>query len=94
MKWIEMIKVRTAGQVQESLKVLLSGLLKNGPSGLAEARLYRHASWETDWTLQLYWDSTQFEENGTALGLCLAQTLTEFGLVDHSIWIEESWGFS
>jgi len=89
MKWIEIIKVRTAGKVPESLNGLLSGLLKNSPPGLTEARLYRHASWETDWTLQLYWESTQFEENGTALGLRLAQTLTEFGLVDHSVWIEE-----
>jgi len=89
MKWIEIIKLRNAGKVPESLKRFLSGLLKNAPPELIEARLYRHASWETNWTLQLYWDSTQFEENGTALGLRLARTLRDFGLVDHSVWIEE-----
>lgn len=89
MKWIEIIKLRNAGEVPESLKVLLSGLLKNGPSGLAEARLYRHASWETDWTMHLHWETEQPEKNGSALGLHLSQALKEFGLIDHSIWIEE-----
>ncbi|MBN2034783.1 MAG: hypothetical protein JW836_16065 [Deltaproteobacteria bacterium] len=88
MKWIEIIKLRTAGEVPESLKGFLSGLLKNGSPGLTEARLYRHATCETDWTLHLHWDLEQLEENGTALGLRLLQTLAEFGLVDHSAWIE------
>jgi hypothetical protein len=89
MNWMEIIRLRSAEKAPESLKGLLSGLTRKGQPGLVEARLYRHASWETDWTLHLHWDSEKPEENGTALGLHLAQALKEFGLVDHSIWIEE-----
>lgn len=90
MKWVEVIKLRSAGKVPESLRAILSGLLENGPSGLTEARLYRHALWEMDWSLHLHWESEHSEKEGSALGLRLAQTLKEFGLVDHSSWIEES----
>lgn len=89
MKWIEIIKLRNAGKVPESLKRFLSGLLKNAPPELIEVRLYRHASWETDWALHLHWETEQPEKNGSALGLHLSQALKEFGLIDHSIWIEE-----
>jgi hypothetical protein len=89
MKWIEIIKLRTAGGVPESLKDFLSGLLKNGSPGPREAKLYRHAAWETDWSLHLYWESEELEKDGSKLGLRLSQTLAEFGLVDHSIWIEQ-----
>jgi hypothetical protein len=89
MKWIEIIKVRNAGKAPESLKGFLSGLLRNAPPGLIGARICRHAQWETDWSLHLRWESKKAEKNGSALGLHVAQALKEFGLVDHSIWIEE-----
>ena len=90
MKWIEIIKVRNGGKASESLKGFLSGLLRNSPPGLIGARIYRHALWETDWSLHLYWESEKLEKNGSGLGLRLSQGLKELGLVDHSIWIEES----
>lgn len=89
MKWMEIIRLRSSGKISESLKELLYGLIRADQPGLIEARLYRHASWETDWVLHLHWDSEKPEEDGTALGLRLSQTLAEFGLLDHSIWIEE-----
>jgi len=90
MKWIEIIKLRNAGKAPESLKGFLQGLPKNGHPGLVETKLYRHASWETDWGLHLLWESEAPKREGSLLALRLCQTLSEFGLVDHSIWIEES----
>jgi hypothetical protein len=52
-------------------------------------RTYCHAALETDLSLHLYWSSEMPEPNGSALGLCLAQALKEFGLIDHSVWVEE-----
>ncbi len=89
MTWMEIIKLRNAGKASEALKGLLSGLTKTDQPGLIEARLYRHAEWETDWTMHLHWETEQPEKNGSALGLRLSQALKEFGLIDHSIWIEE-----
>ncbi len=89
MKWIEIIKLRSAGKAPESLKGLLSDLTQKGQPGLIDTILYRLASWETVWTMHILWDSEQPVKNGTALGIRLSQSLKEFGLIDHSIWIEE-----
>jgi hypothetical protein len=89
MKWIEIIKLRCAGKAPEPLESFLSAMARNGEGGLIEMRIYRHATWETDYTFHLYWESEKPEKNGTALGLRLSRTLSEFGLIDHSVWIEQ-----
>lgn len=89
MKWIEIIKLRTAGKSPEPLKAFFSMIATNGHSGLTEMRIYRHVAWETDWSLHLHWESEEPEKDGSALGLRLSQALKEFGLTDHSTWIEE-----
>jgi hypothetical protein len=90
MKWVEIIKLRSAGKVSESLKEILSGIARNGQSGLTEMRLYSNAGWETDWALHLHWDSEKPMEDGSVLGILLSHALKEFGPVDHSVWIEET----
>jgi len=90
MKWMEIIKMRSAEQAFEPLRAVLAAIAKDVPCGLIGARIYRHAQWETDWSLHLYWESEKLEKNGSGLGLRLSQGLKELGLVDHSIWIEES----
>jgi len=52
-------------------------------------KTFRHGALETDLSVHLHWDSEMPEPNGSALGLCLAQALKEFGLIDHSVWVEE-----
>jgi hypothetical protein len=89
MKWIEIIKLRSGRKAREPLKAFLSAIAKNGQCGLIQTRIYRHAAWETDWSLHLHWESERPDKNGSALGLRLSQALEEFGLIDHSIWIEE-----
>jgi hypothetical protein len=89
MKWIEIIRLRSAENASEQLKAFLTTIGKNGQPGLLEARIYRHLLWETDWSLHLRWESDGPEKNGSVLGLRLSQALEEFGLVDHSIWLED-----
>ena len=90
MKWLEIIKVRTAGNHDGLLEEFLSSLAKvDQRGGLMEIKTYHHATLGTDLSVQLLWESDRPEQNGTALGLRLAQTLKEFGLTDHSIWIED-----
>ena len=43
---------------------------------------------DTDFSIHLFHDSKKMERSGSSLGLCLASALKEFGLVNHSIWIE------
>ncbi len=90
VKWLEVIKLRSAGEGSGVLEKFLLPMAKVGQSGLVEMKTYRHAALETDLSLHLHWRSERPEQNGSALGLRLVQALKEFGLVDHSVWIEEA----
>jgi hypothetical protein len=60
-----------------------------GILGLVDVRVYGHGSVESDVSLHLHWESDRPEGSGSALGRQLSGALEEFGLVDHSVWIEE-----
>ena len=90
MKWLEIIKLRSAESDEGLLGEFLRSVAKVSQSGLVEMKTYRHAALETDLSVHLHWDSERPEQNGSALGLRLAQALKERGLTDHSIWIEEA----
>ena len=89
MKWLEVIKLRSAGKNFKSLRELLLSFDKFSQPTLVEMKTYHHATLETDLTVHLHWESSRLEQNGSTLGLRLAQAFKEFGLVDHSIWVEE-----
>jgi len=90
MKWLEVIKLRAAGNGEGLLEELFREMNKAGQKrGLVEIRTYRHAALETDLSVHLHWESDRPDQNGSLLGLRLVQALKEFGLIDHSIWIEE-----
>lgn len=89
MVWLEVIKLRSAGRNSVPLAELSRPMRKMAPRGLAEIKAYRHAALETDFSLHLYWEGEPLEQNGSTLGLRLAQAFKEFGLVDHSVWIED-----
>ena len=89
MKWLEVIKLRSAAGSLGLPEELLLSISGSNQRGLVEMETYRHAALETDLSVHLHWDSEIPEPSGSALGLRLAQALKEFGLVDHSIWVEE-----
>ncbi|MFZ2148405.1 MAG: hypothetical protein WAV28_14415 [Sedimentisphaerales bacterium] len=71
------------------LEELLLSIEKFNQSGLEEMKTFQHAALKSDWSIHLHWESERPEQNGSSLGLRLAQAFKEFGLVDHSVWIEE-----
>jgi len=89
MRWLEVIKLRSAERGDGLLQGLLRPMSKVSESGLVEIKTYRHAALETDLSVHLHWDSEMADQSGSVLGLRLAQALRELGLTDHSIWIEE-----
>jgi hypothetical protein len=90
MKWLEVIKLRSAEESPALLEELLQSIPQIKQSGLVATKTYRHADLETDLTVHLHWESEFPEKNGSAPGLRLAQALKEFGLIDHSTWIERA----
>jgi len=89
MKWLEVIKLRSAGKGSGLPEEYLLSIDRLGQNRLIEIKIYRHAALESDLSVLLHWESARPEQNGSSLGLRLAQALKEFGLVDHSIWIEK-----
>jgi len=89
MRWLEVIKLRSVGKNSKLLKELLPPIDKFSQSGLAEMKTNHNAVLETDVSVHLHWESDRPDQNGSLLGLRLVQALKEFGLMDHSIWIEE-----
>jgi hypothetical protein len=89
MNWLEVIKLRSAEKGSGMLDELFMSVSKANQRGLVKIKTFRHAALDGDLSVHLYWESKQPEQNGSALGLRLAQTLKEFGLIDHSVWIEE-----
>jgi len=89
MIWLEIIKLRCAGKGSALLNELLMSATQTRQSGLVDMKTYRHAALDTDLSVHLYWKSDRTEQNGSILGIRLAHSLKEFGLVDHSVWIED-----
>ncbi len=87
MKWMEFIKVQTAkSNVAANLLNFTEECSKC--HGLLEAKVFRHAS-VGDCSLFLLWNTDKPELQGSSVGLSLSNTLKQYGLVDHSVWIEK-----
>lgn len=89
MKWLEVIKLRSAEKDSRVMEELLLSVRKFDQNGLVQTKIFRHASLDSDVSIHLHWESEWPEQNGSALGLHLGQALKEFGLMDHSVWLEK-----
>ena len=90
MKWLEVIGLRAANSNRELLESQLQKLIKEvGRETKKQAiKSFSRVMIDTDFSIHLFHDSKKVENSGSPLGLRLASALKEFGLVNHSIWIE------
>jgi len=91
VKWIETINLRSAGTPRERIeqKVPRSVSEQDRSRIPVSIRVYRHATLDTDLSIHLLFESPGPEARPSALGQRLASALKEFGLVSHSMWIEQ-----
>lgn len=92
MSWIEIIKVQTAGrQAAEGCRNYLKALEQesDGDHG-AEIRIYTHAAFSEQHMVWLKWNSAHPEMPLSKVSGVLIHELKQFGLVDHSSWIDSS----
>ena len=92
MKWMEVIKLRIAETSPELVEQKIIKLITdvNKYDSMKEIKLYRHVMLDNDVSVHLLWESEKIEPHGSATGLCLLHVLKEFGLISHSVWIEEA----
>jgi nitric oxide synthase oxygenase domain/subunit len=90
MKWLEVIGLRSVERNREILESKLQMLTDEVDKGRQKQviMVYRRELINTDFGIHIYHDSKKVESCGSRLGIRLADALKEFGLVNHSIWIE------
>ncbi len=91
MKRIEIINLRSAGTPRESIEQQIPRSVAEDDRSrtLASIHVYRHATLETDLSVHLLFESSKPQAQPSALGQHLASALKAFGLVSHSVWIEQ-----
>jgi len=89
MKWIEVIQVRLSVEEQKKTRARLNKVLKEiQEESDIKLMIYRQFHLDTDIRIHLYHLEELEDKNGSPLGHHLATALKEFGLVNHSLWIE------
>ena len=95
MKWVEIIRLRSTNHlkkssVKESVIELLKEIEKDEPvPGFVNLKLYHHTTVESDLSIHMYWDSEPARQGKSSLGVKLAHVLSDFGLLNYSVWIED-----
>jgi hypothetical protein len=94
MKWVEIISLRCAGNIDTRfIDELLKGVSESDsptdtPTQLVEIKIYRHSVVETDLSIHIYWKSEPGSQNKSPLGQRLSSALKPLGLLNHSVWTE------
>ena len=92
MKWIEFIKVQTSIDQDQLFEQDLKNLIKSIPrkNGLDKVIVVRHGSIVGDYALFLFWKTRDVDQTGSGIGLNVAQILKKYGLVNHSVWLDNN----
>ena len=90
MNWLEIIELRSVNRNRELLKSQLPNLINEVDKEAKKQaiKVYSRVIVDTDFRIHLFHNSNKIDNSGSPLGLRLASALKEFGLVNHSIWIE------
>ena len=90
MKWLEIIELRSVNRNRDLLKSQLRNLINEAEQEAKKQaiKVYSRVMVDTDFSIHLFHDSKKVENSGSPLGLNLVTALKEFGLVNHSVWIE------
>jgi len=94
MQWVEIITMRSPGNIsRELLDELLKGVDESDSATdmskhLVEIKVYHHSVVETDFSIHIYWKSELGGQDKSPLGLRFSSALKPLGLINHSVWVE------
>ena len=89
MKRLEIIHLRLAGALPKGLlKEIRESTTNTGDA--ASVSLYCRVNVENDVAIHLQLEESGPETEASDLGVRLAAGLEEYGMVDHTVWVEES----
>jgi hypothetical protein len=86
--WLEIISIRSSQDAHEMIRGAMFALKSgSGIRNAKEVRIFSNAI--GDIALHIAWESKEVNSEGSFIGLQLAAALSEYGLINHTIWIEE-----
>lgn len=93
MKWFETIKVQAASGQETALEnelveMAITARKSSVCQSLVKIILSRHLTSPGFFGIHLWWETDEPPNQGSTPGLSLTQTLKEYGLVEHAVWIE------
>ena len=90
MKWIEIIELQSVDCNRELLESQLQQLINEVEKETNKQTItaYNRVLIDNDFSIHLIHNSKKAERTGSQLGLRLSLALKEFGLVNHSVWVE------
>lgn len=90
MNWLEIIEIRSACGCQKLIESKLKNLIEESIQNTEHLnlRVYKLATLDTGFCIQLLYYSGQKENEGSIIGINLASAMKEFGLVSHTVWLE------
>jgi len=94
MKWVELITLRSLGNINgQFVNALLKGVRESDlPTDrlkhLVEIGVYHHSVLDTDLSIHIYWKSELGSQDKSPLGLRFSSALRPLGLLNHSVWGE------
>ena len=91
MKWLEIIELRSVGSNRKFLERELKSIVDelNKETEQRAIKVYSRVAVDSDFSIHLLHDSKEADINGSPLGLQLVSALKEYGLINHSIWVEK-----
>lgn len=91
MKWIEIVELRTSKASTISIERFLGDWLNKIKKEEKQTRIkiYKRVFVETDISVHLFYESKSMKTGFSSLGAQLVSELKEFGLVNHSVWLEK-----
>lgn len=90
MSWIEVIHLRSTARETEQLVHMVQQLAEEAikEDCSRKIQLWRSTRVDTDFSIVLSHDTIEIAPKGSVLGLCIADALKEYGMVNHMTWHE------
>ena len=92
MNWLEIIELRLVNSSQKDLEFKIKLIMDEFQRAEANhiIKIYSSLGLDSDLSIHILHSSTRADISGSPVGMQIIYALKEFGLTNHSIWIERS----
>jgi len=91
MKWVEVIEFRSFKKEQALLELDFWNCLSEAAreAQIVKIEAYNHSTLPTDLSIHMHYESAQVASQGSSFGVRLVSELKAFGVVNHTVWVQE-----